>query len=185
MHAIEKCNKKKSIQTNIVCVLRILRRSYGWVQPRVRRSSVDRVLSCFKTGLSSILGSVTQGGFSHWATGDEEMDKNLSEWQRMNVLYECNGNYVLNMYKKKWHDVTTFKKKFVCISYDPNLYISRAEWHLLILCIYLLLLLHTRKYILCWFKSWIFTLFITISRSLLLTFSGHEIMTPVEISLSL
>ncbi len=29
-------------------------------------------------------------------TSDEDMDRNLSEWRRMNVLYECDDiNYVL------------------------------------------------------------------------------------------
>ncbi len=36
-----------------------------------------------QAGQSSIFGLALQGGFSHWA---DEMERNLGEWRRMNVL---------------------------------------------------------------------------------------------------
>jgi hypothetical protein len=55
----------------------------------VRRGSVGSASACFKAGPSSILGSAPQGGSPTEQTSDEDMEKGLSEWRRINVLYEC------------------------------------------------------------------------------------------------
>jgi hypothetical protein len=45
-----------------------------------------------KAGPSLILGSAPkEGGFPTELTSDEELEGNLSEWRRMNVLYACDG----------------------------------------------------------------------------------------------
>ncbi len=31
----------------------------------------------------------TSGGFSHWATSDEEMERDPGKWRRINEMYEC------------------------------------------------------------------------------------------------
>jgi hypothetical protein len=49
-------------------------------------------------------GRHTRKDFSAEPTGDEEMERNLSEWRRMNVLYECDGmniQFVLNYHIKQ------------------------------------------------------------------------------------
>ena len=51
-----------------------------------RRRSVGRASACCKAGPSSILGSAPQGGFPTEQTSDEEMERGLSEWRRMNVI---------------------------------------------------------------------------------------------------
>ncbi len=62
----------------------------------VRRGSVGSASACWKAGPSSIPGSAPQGGLSHWATSDEEMERGLGEcivWMWwMIVLYECYKN---------------------------------------------------------------------------------------------
>ena len=55
----------------------------------VRRGSVGSAPACCKAGPSSILSSAPQGGSPTEQTSDEEMEKGLSEWRRINVLYEC------------------------------------------------------------------------------------------------
>jgi hypothetical protein len=55
----------------------------------VRRGSVGSASACCKAGPSSILGSAPQGGSPTEQTSDEEMERGLSEWRRINVLYEC------------------------------------------------------------------------------------------------
>jgi hypothetical protein len=55
----------------------------------VRPCSVGRASACCKTGPSSILGLAPQGGFPTELTSDEDMEIDLSEWRRINVLYEC------------------------------------------------------------------------------------------------
>jgi hypothetical protein len=64
-------------------------------------------LTCCKAGSSSNLGSAPQGGFITELTSDEEMEKSLSEWRRMNVLYACDGMNVCNIKyqnkQKEWH----------------------------------------------------------------------------------
>jgi hypothetical protein len=55
----------------------------------VRRGSVGSASACCKAGPSSILGSAPQGGSPTEQTSDEEMEIGLSEWRRINVLYEC------------------------------------------------------------------------------------------------
>ncbi len=55
----------------------------------VRRCSVGRASACCKAGPSSILGSAPQGGFPTELTSDEDMERDLSEWRRINVLFEC------------------------------------------------------------------------------------------------
>jgi hypothetical protein len=42
-------------------------------------------------GLSSNLGLAPQGGFSLWATSNEEMERGLGEWSWMNV--QCTVQY--------------------------------------------------------------------------------------------
>jgi hypothetical protein len=54
----------------------------------VRRGSVGSTTACCKAGPSSILGSAPQGGSPTEQTSNEEMERGLSEWRRMNVLYE-------------------------------------------------------------------------------------------------
>ncbi len=58
---------------------------------RVRSSSVlGRVSSCCKAVPSSILGSVPHREvFPTKLTGDEEMERNLGDWRRMNIMCEC------------------------------------------------------------------------------------------------
>jgi hypothetical protein len=58
----------------------------GVAQFMVRRGSVGSASACCKAGLSSILGSAPQGGFPTEQTSDEEMERGLSEWRRMNVI---------------------------------------------------------------------------------------------------
>jgi hypothetical protein len=53
----------------------------------VRRGSVGSASACCKAGPSSILGSTPVFPTEH--TSDEEMERGLSEWRRINVLYEC------------------------------------------------------------------------------------------------
>ncbi len=55
----------------------------------VRRGSVGSAPACCKAGPSSILGSAPQGGSPTEQTSDEGMERGLSEWRRINVLYEC------------------------------------------------------------------------------------------------
>ncbi len=55
----------------------------------VRRGSVGSASACCKAGPSSILGSAPQRGSPTEQTSDEEMERGLSEWRRINVLYEC------------------------------------------------------------------------------------------------
>jgi hypothetical protein len=55
----------------------------------VRRGSVDSASAFCRAGPSSILDSVSQGGFPTELTSDEEMERDLGEWRRINVLYEC------------------------------------------------------------------------------------------------
>jgi hypothetical protein len=52
----------------------------------VRRGSVGSASACCKAGPSSILGSAPQGGSPTEQTSDEEMERDLSEWRRMNVI---------------------------------------------------------------------------------------------------
>jgi hypothetical protein len=52
----------------------------------VRRGSVGSASACCKAGPSSILGSAPQGGSPTEQTSDEEMERGLSEWRRMNVI---------------------------------------------------------------------------------------------------
>jgi hypothetical protein len=54
---------------------------------RVRRTSDGGALA----GPSSILSSAPQGVFLTELTSDEKIERNLSEWRQMNVLYECDG----------------------------------------------------------------------------------------------
>jgi hypothetical protein len=65
---------------------------------------------CREAGPSSIPGSATQGAFLTELTSDEEMERNLGEWRRMNVLYEFDGmNVCTREYKnkqKEWHHAT-------------------------------------------------------------------------------
>ncbi len=44
-------------------------------------------------GLNSILGSAPQGGFPTELISDEDMERDLCDWRRMNVLYlyECDS----------------------------------------------------------------------------------------------
>ncbi len=65
----------------------------------VRRGSVGSASACCKAGPSSILGSAPQGGFPTEQTSDEEMDRGLSEWRWINVLYECD---CMNVCYKKY-----------------------------------------------------------------------------------
>jgi hypothetical protein len=51
----------------------------------VRNGSVGSALACCKAGPSSILGSAPQGGFSTELTSDEEMERDLGDWRRINV----------------------------------------------------------------------------------------------------
>jgi hypothetical protein len=61
----------------------------------VGHSSADIATACCKAGPSSILGSAYyREDFPTEPTGDEEMERNLGEWRRMNLLYECDGMYV-------------------------------------------------------------------------------------------
>ncbi len=55
----------------------------------VLRCSVGRASACCKAGPSSILGSAPQGGFPTELQSDEEMERDLGEWRRTNLLYEC------------------------------------------------------------------------------------------------
>ncbi len=55
----------------------------------MRRGSVGSASACCKAGPSSILSSAPQGGSPTEQTSDEEMERGLSEWRRINVLYEC------------------------------------------------------------------------------------------------
>ncbi len=55
----------------------------------VRRGSVGSASACCKAGPRSILGSAPQGGSPTEQTSDEDMERGLSEWQRINVLNEC------------------------------------------------------------------------------------------------
>jgi hypothetical protein len=55
----------------------------------VRRGSVGSASACCKAGPRSILDSAPQGGSHTEQSSDEEMERGLSEWQRINVLYEC------------------------------------------------------------------------------------------------
>ncbi len=56
----------------------------------VRRGSVGSASACCKAGPSSILGSAPQGRFFPTEqTSDEEMERGLSEWRWINVLYKC------------------------------------------------------------------------------------------------
>jgi hypothetical protein len=57
----------------------------------VRRGTVGSASACWKAGPSSILGSAPQGGSPTEQTSDEEMERGLSKWRRINVLYECDG----------------------------------------------------------------------------------------------
>jgi hypothetical protein len=44
---------------------------------------------CIQILICSILGSAPQGGFPTELTSDEDMEIDLGEWRRINVLYEC------------------------------------------------------------------------------------------------
>ncbi len=57
----------------------------------VRRCSVGRASACCKAGPSSILGSTPQGGFPTELISDEDMERDLGEWRRTNVLCECDS----------------------------------------------------------------------------------------------
>ncbi len=59
------------------------------------RGTVGSASACWKAGPSSILGSAPQGGSPTEQTSDEEMERGLSKWRRINVLYECDG---MNVY---------------------------------------------------------------------------------------
>ena len=69
-----------------IWILRAAPSLYGFM---VRRGSVGSVSACCKAGPSLILGSAPQGGSPTEQTSDEEMEIGLSEWRRINVLYEC------------------------------------------------------------------------------------------------
>ncbi len=64
----------------------------------MRHGSVGSASACCKAGPSSILGSAPQGGFSQW-TSDEEMERDLDEWRRINALYECDWMNVCKIWK--------------------------------------------------------------------------------------
>jgi hypothetical protein len=68
--------------------LSMVRRGSEWcgVAQMVRRGSVGSASACCKAGPSSILGSAPQGGSPTEQTSDEEMERGLSEWRRMNVI---------------------------------------------------------------------------------------------------
>jgi hypothetical protein len=51
-----------------------------------------------KSGPSSIPGSAPKGGFPIEIICDEEIESNLGERRRMNVLYECDG---MNVFTRK------------------------------------------------------------------------------------
>ena len=70
----------------------------------VRRGSVGSASACCKAGPSSILGSAPQGGSPTEQTSDEEMERGLSKWRRINVLYECDGMNVC-MYVIKYEKI--------------------------------------------------------------------------------
>ncbi len=79
----------------------------------VRRCSVGRASACCKAGPSSILGSAPQGGFPIELQSDEEMGRDLGEWRRTNVLYECDKMNVCTVHRKnmknkqkEWHRAT-------------------------------------------------------------------------------
>ncbi len=67
----------------------MVRRGPGMVRRgpvMVRRGPVGSASACCKAGPSSILGSAPQGGSPTEKTSDEEMERGLSEWRRMNVI---------------------------------------------------------------------------------------------------
>jgi hypothetical protein len=70
----------------------------------VRRGSVGSASACSKAGPSSILGSAPQGVSPTEQTSDEEMERGLSEWRRINVLYECECMNVC-MYVIKYENI--------------------------------------------------------------------------------
>jgi hypothetical protein len=74
----------------------------------VRRGSVGSASACCKAGQSSILGSAPQGGSPTEQASDEKMERGLSEWRRINVLYECDCMYVIKYEnkQKEWHHAT-------------------------------------------------------------------------------
>jgi hypothetical protein len=55
-------------------------------------------LGCTETNFQPHVGSVRFSLLSFLATDDEEMERNLSQWQRMDVLYECDGMNVLYVF---------------------------------------------------------------------------------------
>ncbi len=67
----------------------------------MRRSSVGSVSVHWKAGPISILGWHPREVFPAELTSDEEMERNLGEWRRMNVLYECDGMNIFIVYLKK------------------------------------------------------------------------------------
>ncbi len=77
----------------------------------VRRGSVGSASACWKAGTSSILGSAPHGStvFPTELTSDEEMERGLGEWRRINVLYECDWMNVCMLKKLKKDKGHVFK----------------------------------------------------------------------------
>ncbi len=79
------CGVAQLVWCGVAQLVMVRRGSVGMV----RRGSVGSASACCKAGPSSILGSAPQGGSPTSQTSDEEMERGLSEWRRINVLYEC------------------------------------------------------------------------------------------------
>ncbi len=78
---------------------------------RMRRSSVDSGSACCMARVR-ISARHPRDVFPTERSSDEEMERNLGEWRRVNVLYECDGMNVCTIEKiikineKEWHHAT-------------------------------------------------------------------------------
>jgi hypothetical protein len=111
------CDSKMDIFNTIFCVTESI--LHDFLQPfwqlhlKITLESIN-----FAHGITvSILGSAPQGGSPTEQTSDEEMERGLSEWRRINVLYECDCmNVCMYVIKyenkhKEWHHATKRLKK--------------------------------------------------------------------------
>ncbi len=103
-----------SLQFSLWCgVAHMVRR--GWL---VRRGSIGSASACWKAGPSSIPGSAPQGGLSHWAISDEEMENGLGEcivwmWLDDCTVWMLKTKYIyINKQKEFSTDFLTQKEYF-------------------------------------------------------------------------
>ncbi len=83
------CERHKTAPRTLFLLFANYKLWCGAAQFMVRRGSVGSASACCKAGPSSILGSAPQGGSHTEQTSDEDMERGLSEWRRINVLNEC------------------------------------------------------------------------------------------------